>query len=291
MKKMLRLISVPMLLSSLFLSARPDYAIGGAWTQPKGTQYNRVAFSTFWSTRSYDLNGDVASLSSNGEFQDWNVSWYQEVGLLETFTFITSIPYKYVRYEDDTLVSDTWGAGDLEFGGRVRLLEKPVVIGFQAMMKVPLGYDKDESVPIGNGQIDSELRLLFGRSLYPLPAYAGLEIGYRVRGDEPSDEIRYLAEFGYTFFPRFSARVKLDGTLSAGNGQAETTGLNTTLTNEYDLGKLEVTGSFKVRENLFIEATWTPTLYGENPSHGHTVSLAVATICRPGELLRKIFKE
>ena len=290
MKTKIRLLLIPVL-SSLFLFSVPFNAFPGAWTQPKGTQYNKFALNLFWSTHSYDLDCDFVLLSNNGEFQDLNLSWYQEYGLLETFTLITSIPYKYVRYEDDSLVSDTWGAGDMDLGGKILLIEKPLVMSLQAMMKVPLGYDKDEVVPIGNGQVDAELRLLFGKSLYPLPAYAGLEIGYRVRGEDPSDEIRYLAEFGYTFFPWFSARVKLDGTLSAGNGKVERLSLNRTLTNKYDLGKLEVTGSFKIRENLFIEGTWTPTLYGENTSHGHNFSLAVTTICQPGELLKKAFKE
>jgi len=286
----IRFLFTPVL-TALFLLWVPSNAFPGAWTQPKGTQYNKVSFSFFWSTHAYDIDGDVTLLSDNGEFQDWNLCWYQEYGILDYLTIITSIPYKYVRYEDNNLVSDTWGLGDGEIGGKVLLLGNPFVMSLQTMLKVPLGYEKDEVVPIGNDQVDAEVRLLFGKSLYPVPAYAGAEIGYRVRGEDPSDEIRYLVEFGYTFVPWLSGRLKLDGALSVGNGREEKLTPNLTLTNEYNYGKLEITASFKVRENVFIEGTWTPTLYGENTSHGHNFSLAVTTICQPGELLKKLFKE
>lgn len=271
-----------------FLLIIPGIASAGAWTQPKGTLYAKMAANYFRSTAGYDRSGGIISVADNGSFEDFNVTWYQEYGLLENFTIIASLPYKTVRFEDDLLKSDTYGLGDIDVAGRLRIVRKPVVVSLQALVKLPWAYDRDEQVPIGNGQVDLEGRLLVGRSLHPLPAYAGLELGYRHRDGDPSDEFRYLAEFGYTFVPRLSARVKLDGTLSVENGNDTGTGLNSTLTNEYDLGKLEVTTSFLIRENLFLECTWTPTVYGENTSQGHTFSLALAGTFRPKAICSRL---
>ncbi|MFC1890128.1 hypothetical protein ACFL4G_10265 [Thermodesulfobacteriota bacterium] len=268
----------------LLLLVIPGIASAGAWTQPKGVMYNRMSVNYYRSTAAYGTDGGLADLDKNGVFEDYNFTWYQEYGLLERLTLITSIPYKFVHHEDDAFKSNTWGPGDIDVAARIRLFEKPFILGLQPLVKLPYGYDEDEDVPIGNGQADFEIRLLFGRSLHPLPAYAGVEIGYRFRAGDPSDEIRYLAEAGCTFTPRISARIKLDGTLSAENGAVGTAGFNQTLTNEFDLGKLEVTTIFRIRENLFIEGTWTPTVYGENTSQGHTFSLALAGTFKPGRV-------
>ena len=270
-----------------FLLIVPGIAFAGAWTQPEGVMYNRVSVNYFRSTAAFDADGGRTDLGGNGTFFDYNFVWYQEYGLLERLTFITSIPYKFVQYEDDAAKSNTWGLGDVDAAARIRLFEKPFVAALQPLVKLPYGYDEDEDVPIGNGQVDFEIRLLVGRSLHPLPAYAGAEIGYRVRAGDPSDEIRYLAEAGWTFTQRLSGRVKLDGTLSVENGGG-TDGVNRTLTNEFDLGKLEVTTSYRIRKNLFLEGTWTPTIYGENTSQGHTFSLALAGTLRPKTICNRL---
>ena len=75
----------------------------------------------------------------------------------------------------------------------------------------------DENIPPGNSQDHYELRFLLGKSLWPFPGYCGAEFGYRWRTQAPSDEFRYLFDFGVNATQKLSFRVKLDGTKSVHN--------------------------------------------------------------------------
>jgi len=73
------------------------------------------------------------------------------------------------KYEDNTTSSETNGIGDIVIGVRRRIFESPVVFSVQGLIKAPLLYDKNETLPLGNGQLDAELRLMIGKSLDPAP--------------------------------------------------------------------------------------------------------------------------
>ena len=47
-----------------------------------------------------------------------------------------------------------------------------------------MDYDEDKSPTPGTGEVDYDVKLLFGRSLYPLPAYASADVGYCFRGGD-----------------------------------------------------------------------------------------------------------
>jgi protein XagA len=144
------------------------------------------------------------------------------------------------------------------------------------LVKIPGSYDKNDALPLGNGQFDTELRLLYGRSLYQwLPGYANLELGYRWRAEAPSDEIRYLVEFGVDLTKKIYARAKLDGTLSVDNGKRLDVGGNPTATNNFDLGKLELAAGYQITPALGLEASYRPDVYGQNTAAGANYSLAL----------------
>ncbi|HEX9022959.1 MAG TPA: hypothetical protein VF799_03875, partial [Geobacteraceae bacterium] len=113
-------------------------------------------------------------------------------------------------------------------------------------------------------------------SLYPwLPAYANLEFGYRWRDGDPSDEIRYLIEFGADFTKELYGRVKLDGTLSLDNGNHVDPNGNPTTTNNFDLGKLDVALGYKITPAWGVELGYRRDIYGQNTAAGDNYSLAV----------------
>jgi hypothetical protein len=159
---------------------------------------------------------------------------------------------------------------------RYRILEEPVVFSVQGLVKIPAGYDKNIALPLGNGQVDVEVRLLIGKSLWPLPMYLGLEAGYRYRADEPSDEYKYLLEVGGSVTDSFGLRAKLDGTASVKNADKVTdVSGNPVASLEYDLGKLELTAGYSFTKQWTGEFTYTPNIYGKNTAAGSTLSLAV----------------
>ena len=116
------------------------------------------------------------------------------------------------------------GLADLELRLRWRLLQNPAVVSLALGGKFPLGYDIDQDsigslgagglfgpspvddgagadnkVPLGTGEKDIDMRLLVGKSLYPLPGYLTSTVGYRKRGGAFSDEFFYGFEAGVTY--------------------------------------------------------------------------------------------
>jgi hypothetical protein len=117
---------------------------------------------------------------------------------------------------------------------------------------------------------------LYGRSLWPhIPGYCSFEAGYRWRLDAPSDELRYLIEFGMDFTKDFYGRIKLDGIYSVDNGSHFDVSGNPTITNNFDLAKLDMTVGYKISKTLALEAEYTPEIYGKNTAAGATYTIAL----------------
>lgn len=280
-KRMIRLnnrimlIPVFVVMSLFYFSA---YCFAGAWTSKQGGMYNKFALNYYYADQNYNENGDKEDFPLNGEFSDYNFQYYMEYGLTDDLTVITSLYYKYIKKEDDTILLKTWGVSDVDLGLKSKLLDtRAGVLSAQGLIKIPELYDANDPLPLGNGQYDFELRLLYGLSLMPkFPGYLNAEFGYRFRTEDPSDEWRYLLEFGMDLGKKAYARVKLDGIKSANNGRiASGTVENPTLTNNFDLGKLDMALGYKLLEKWSVEISYTPEIYGENTSAGRTCALAL----------------
>jgi len=256
--------------------AVPGFA--GAWTARQGAFYEKLAFNYYYSHETFSPTGSRGGTPNNGRFTDYNVSNYLEYGLFDNLTAINSLSYKWLENEDSARRTKGIGLGDVDLGLRYKLLDsdKVGIVSTQLLVKVPGAYDTKDPLPLGNGQFDTELRLLYGRSLYPLiPGYGNVEIGYRWRDKDPSDEIRYLVEFGVDVTKHLYTRAKLDGTLSVNNGKKLDGSGNPTATNNFDLGKLDLTLGYKVAPGWGLEASYVPALYGQNTAAGATYTLAL----------------
>lgn len=254
-------------------------AFAGAWTQTEGDSYNRMALNYYYAERNFTDNGDRMAFANHGEFYDFNLSYYLEYGLTDKATLLTSIYYKQIEHEDDTIEMRSYGIGDLDLGLKYQVIVVPGgVVSVQGLVKVPELYDEDDSLPLGNGQYDYELKVLYGQSLARLfPGYCNFEVGYRWRTEAPSDEFRYLAEIGMDFTEKIYGRAKLDGILSINNGDEllDDSG-NPTITTEFDLLKLDLTLGYKLNKAWGLEVAYTPALTGEYTASGATYSLALS---------------
>ena len=251
---------------------------GGAWTRTKGGLYSQLTFNYYTTDENFDDDGDRVDFSQNGEFKDTNLSLYLEYGITDDFTLLGSIPYKWLEYEDDTILERTNGIADLELGLKYRLHAfQSGVLSVQGLLKVPEAYDTDDAIPLGNDQYDYEVRFLYGQSLYPsIPGYFNVEIGYRFRAEAPADEFRFLVECGTNFTENVYGRVKLDGIFGMDNADSvSATSTNPTTTLDYDLGKLDVALGYKTEKGWGIEVGYRPEIYGKNTACGENWSLAV----------------
>jgi hypothetical protein len=267
---------ISILLTVLLVVAASGTCFAGAWTMQKGKLYDRIALNYYSADDEFNKNGDRTDFVNNGSFRDVNVNNYIEYGLLDNLTLINSVYYKVIKKKDDDREQKTWGIGDIDLGAKTQVMKLAGgILSTQALIKIPWTYDSDDDLPLGNGQVDFELRLLYGRSLYPhIPGYCNFELGYRWRLQDPSDEVRYLIEFGMDFTRQLYGRIKLDGIYSMDNGGHFDTSGNPTATNNFDLGKLDMTLGYKLSKEWGLEIGCTPEIYGKDTAAGATYTLA-----------------
>ncbi len=249
----------------------------GAWTTKQGSFYDRPSMNYYFADEEFDSSGNKRDFERNGEFQDLNLSNYLEYGLRNDVTLINAFYYKRITKTDDFAETTTYGIGDVDLGIKYRIHEGTGgVLSSQVLAKVPGAYDRHEILPLGNGQLDLEVRVLYGRSLWELlPGYANVEIGYRWRFEDPSDEVRYLIELGADFTKTVYGRLKLDGIMSMDNGKHRDAGGNPTTTNNFDLGKIDMTLGHKLSEAWGVEIGYAPTVYGQNTASGTAYTIAL----------------
>lgn len=265
-------------LATIFATASATACFAGAWTAKQNTFYDKLAFNYYYSSRTFDKDGHSETTPNGGTFRDYNISNYFEFGLLDNLTVINSLAYKWLENDNDFSNSDGYGLGDVDLGLRYKLLdsEKIGIVSTQLLVKIPGGYDKDDPLPLGNGQYDLETKLLYGRSLYPwIPGYFNVELGYRWRFEDPSDEVRYLIEFGVDITKSIFTRAKLDGIYSMDNGERTDSSGNPTTTNNFDLGKLDLTLGYKITPAWGVEVSYVPAIYGQNTAAGATYTLGI----------------
>ena len=276
--KVNKIVKAAVLCCVAVMMAFPEAVMAGAWTQAKDGAYVRFAGNFYYADESFNSDGDLVDFGNDGSFMSGDLNAYSEYGLTETITLITSLYYKYLKYDDSGMAIESYGAGDIDLGLKYKWYDgKAGVMALQSIVKIP-AYDEDDTLPLGNGQVDLDLRLLWGRSLYPaIPGYFNLEAGYRLRFEEPSDEFRYLVELGIDVTKKMYVRAKLDGIVSMENADDNaTSGSNPSIVPEFDLGKLDAVVGYKLGKAWSVEIGAGQDIYGTNTAAGTRGTLAVA---------------
>jgi len=257
-----------------------NMAHAGAWVLDKGDSYSKVGISDYSAD---DFFGDQADL---GEFEGTSVSYYGELGLGNNWGVFTSLLYQDIEQSTASgQISSNSGLGDIDLGVKYQWDASPFVISTSFLVKLPYLYDEDDELPLGNGQEDFEAKLLIGKSLNQY-GYFGVEFGYRLRTGSPSDEYRYLFEYGFSANDNLYFRTKLDGILSANNADTitGTGGVNLSRTPEFDVGKLELTAGWNFGQpsdsggRWGAEVTYTDDLFGDETLQGSGIQFAITRV-------------
>jgi len=260
--------------SALALSSS---ASAGAWVGAEGSGYIKLGYANFTSDTYRGNNPTFKDFDGN------NTSLYAEYGLGNNFALYGSVLHQSYEQEDTiTGISKASGLADTEIGIRYQWQADPFVLSTSFLVKTPFLYDEDDG--LGNNQEDYEAKVLIGKSLNQY-GYFGLEVGYRLRTGEPSDEYRYLIEYGFDITENLYFRTKLDGVLSAENADTNTDLISGNLSNplEYDSGKLELTTGYNFNNNSAlksygIELTYTQELYGKNILEGDSIQIGITKV-------------
>jgi len=267
--------SATIILASALFSTQ---ASAGAWVAEKGKGYTKVGISDYSATEFFGEQPDL------GEFEGSSVSFYGEYGLGSNWGIYTSVLYQDIEQTNASGESTSnSGLGDLDIGLKYQWQADPFVLSTSFAVKLPNLYDEDDELPLGNGQEDYEFRVLLGKSLNRY-GYLGFELGYRFRTDEPSDEIRYLIEYGVNLSENFYLRTKLDGIESANNADVSAAIGNLSVTPEFNIGKLELTAGWNFGKadssgkRWGAEITYTDDLYGDDTLSGDGVQIGLTRV-------------
>lgn len=259
--------------------------IAGAWVPEKGSGYGKLGI------QEYKADSYFGGNTSFEKFTGTNISYYGEYGLgANTAIYGTLLHQDIEQTMSDGQQTSSSGFGDLELGLRYQWQAEPFVLSTSFLVKLPSLYDEDDDLPRGNGQEDYEIRALVGKSLYPY-GYIGIEAAYRYRTGSPSDEYRYLLEYGISANENLYFRTKLDGVYSATNADQEDRGEgsdvadNLLLGPAYDLGKLEITvgwnfGPERKRSlgRWGVELSVISDVFGDNTLDGDAIQLGFTRV-------------
>ena len=116
-----------------------------------------------------------------------------------------------------------------------------------------------------------------GLSLYPLPLYAGGEVGYKLRGGPFSNQVSYFVELGATPRPWLFAKgfVASVYTLAA---DSEGGVVGVVQVSEGDFTEVGGNVAVRVAGPLWIDLLWKSVFQGENIGAGSSLGLGLALI-------------
>lgn len=173
----------------------------GAWTTPRGKLWAKASWfrqsTDEWYTESAQPillpdntlgerpAGSRQPYRFNGMYESTAVFLEGYYGLTDAVDVGLQVPWFDQSFDDDTRIDPPSESGfsDLRVYGRWRMFSRPFLLTLKTGVKIPTGEFKNEDglIPVGEGQWDYDIVVQAGRSFWPLPAYANVDIGYRVR--------------------------------------------------------------------------------------------------------------
>ncbi len=205
----------------LFLVATP---IRGQWPVGQGNYWVKGSFFHHQTTQEYRSSGAKRDfLAVDAESRSKAYFLDALVGVTDRLDVWVQAPYFDLSFDDAAGDRNSTGVGDIRISARYSLFQLrggSIPVSARVTAKVPvadLTIDA-EVIPVGEGQWDYEAWLESGVSLWPLPLYSVVWLGYRWRTlneettREPGDEVTFLAEFGGTgWIGGLGGKVVLDG--------------------------------------------------------------------------------
>lgn len=222
--------TIPILIAALGIVA-PGVAFAGAWTLEKGQVWSKITGLYQATDEHFDKDGEPSGFPADYTSREVYLDVYYGV----TKRFDLGVQFAAINRKFENFTSNRHremfgyrakesGLGDIRVFGKVNLAHEPVVGTLMLGIKAPTGDFRaaPEAMSAGNGQWDVEVVAQIGKSFYPIPAYANIDLGYRLRETNetihhnPDDELIYNLEVGASPVEMLNVALKLEGISGAG---------------------------------------------------------------------------
>ena len=144
-------------------------------------------------------------------------------------------------------------------------------------VKIPTGYHDSCEPPLGTGDVDVETRLLFARSLFPIPMYLGVEGGHRWRTGLFSNQWVHFAEVGAAPHERLFLKGFVDAR-DTRTGKVTNLGLvgGGIQVSEGDDVRLGLNGALRVHQQFWLDLLMEWAASGENVGAGASWGVGIS---------------
>jgi len=177
-----------------------------------------------WAKHDFGSNKDLHRKNNDARSWGWSMIPKFEYGVTDWFTVLGSIEYKEAKYKEYAR-NPAWGPysvknhgfTNVDLGGRVRFLEKPVVLSGQIKASCYTGYDEGKEgvarqPELGDRNDALDLRLLVGKKFdTAIPFYFGAETGYRFKNRDVCNDIPFFVEGGFWPCDWLLIKSEIDG--------------------------------------------------------------------------------
>ena len=221
---------VPAFIVALGILA-PESAFSGAWTLEKGQVWSKITGLYQATDEHFDKDGEPSGFPADYTSREVYLDVYYGV----TKRFDLGVQFAAINRKFENFTSNRHremfgyrakesGLGDIRVFGKVNLVHEPVVGTLMLGIKAPTGDFRaaPEAMSAGNGQWDVEVVAQIGKSYWPIPIYANIDLGYRLRETNetihhnPDDELIYNVEIGASPMETLNLALKLEGISGAG---------------------------------------------------------------------------
>ena len=256
-----------------FLLLSPQLCQAGAWTQKKQFSYHHLTLTYYETNTQFTKTGEIISFNNRGRFEKKELNYYLEYGISDRLTLVGNFFYDWIEYRDDFSDLTNHGFSSSEIALRYKLLERSFVLSLQSLVSIPPRSREDPVIPITNGQLDLELRLLLGRYFPQSKTYTNMEFGVRKRFEEPADELKCQLLAGFKNWKPWEFVLQYDGTISLKNGKStEIPQYDIIRTNEYDLHRVSGTIIYHLKGSRSLSLQYYRHLAGKNTGEGWGLS-------------------
>ena len=277
----------------------PQMAAAGAWTLEQGQIWSKVTVMSQSTDQHYNADGDAVAMPADAQYESQQVYFDIRYGVTDQIDLGLQIPYLSNNFVDKDESNDVAtpppaletesGLGDIRGFAKINLVNSADLVGTLKLgFKAPMGEYREvpEALSITGGQWDFDVVAQLGRSFWPTPIYANVDLGYRLRGEyqdsDPNPDRSYTpgaefiinAEAGYSPMDKLLVALKYESISGAEYDALSNPGELETLSQS--VSYLAPTVLVGVHPNVSLEAQARMTVSGSRYFAGPTYGVGLS---------------